>query len=97
MLFRFARVLEFDPRTLAFPWFYPGQNAPPFVNETQGECQRLPNGNTLIVVSNEGDLHEVTPAGELVWSLACNCHMPWARRFAPDELEFLKGAHRARP
>ena len=34
-----------------------------------GEAARLPSGNTLIVWSTAGQVQEVTPGGELVWSL----------------------------
>jgi hypothetical protein len=92
-----ARVLEYDPRDQSFPWSYPGVNDAPLVNEQQGECQRLPNGNTLIVISNEGALLEVTPDRELVWAATLHAHVPWARRYAADQLKFLKGDQRARP
>jgi hypothetical protein len=31
-----------------------------------GDVQRLPNGNTLVVYSDEGDMREVTPDGDIV-------------------------------
>ncbi len=36
---------------------------------TLGDAQRLPNGNTLVTYSNQGVIHEVDPAGNLVQSL----------------------------
>lgn len=92
-----ARVLEYDPSTQALPWCFPRDSSRPFVNEAQGECQRLPNGNTLIVASNQGELREVTVDQDFAWVFNCNVHVPWARRYAGHELEFLKGVQRARP
>lgn len=50
-------------------WSY-GEFAPRrFLSRTFGGVQRLPNGNTLICVSNENRLIEVTPEGEVVWDV----------------------------
>jgi hypothetical protein len=94
---RGSRVLEYDPQTQAFPWSYPDNNGTPFFSRIRGGTQRLPNGNTLIVNSAEGELFEVTPSREVVWTCSCgrvslNC----ARRFSPHQLSFLKGDQRAR-
>jgi len=35
-----------------------------------GDVQRLPNGNTLVDFSTSGDIHEVTPAGEVAQVLS---------------------------
>jgi len=35
-----------------------------------GDVQRLPNGNTLVTYSTVGEIHEVSPAGDLVQSLS---------------------------
>ena len=51
-----SRVLEYDPRTQAFPWSYPGENGTPFFSHIRGMSQRLPNGNTLIVNSDGGEV-----------------------------------------
>ena len=95
---RGSRVLEYDPRTQAFPWSYPDDNGTPFFSRIRGATQRLPNGNTLIVNSAEGEMFEVTPSREMVWSCSCgrvslNC----ARRYTAQQLSFLKGDQRARP
>ncbi|MCI0682627.1 MAG: arylsulfotransferase family protein [Gemmataceae bacterium] len=92
-----SRVLEYDPRTQAIPWSYPRDGDPALVSDQCGESQRLPNGNTLIVHSTVGELHEVTPDRELVWSAACGAGVPWARRYAADQLPFLRGEQHARP
>jgi hypothetical protein len=93
-----SRVLEFDPRTQAFPWTYPGDDDTPFFSRIRGMTQRLPNGNTLIVNSDRGEAFEVTPGRELVWSCSSGgAELNRARRYAPEQLPFLKGGPRARP
>ena len=92
-----SRVLEYDPQTQAFPWSYPGENGKPFYSRIRGMSQRLPNGNTLIVNSDGGEVFEVTPGREVVWSCSCGTELKRARRLTPDQLPFLKGKQRARP
>jgi hypothetical protein len=95
---RGSRVLEFDPRTQAFPWVYPGDDRPPFFSKIRGMAQRLPNGNTLIVNSDGGEVFEVTPGREVVWSCSCGREeLNRARRYTPEQVPFLKGGPRARP
>jgi hypothetical protein len=94
---RQARVLEYDPETQACPWSYSSESSPPFYSPIQGRCQRLANGNTLIVDSKDGVLLEVTADKKLVWSHGCQTHVPWAWRYGPDQVSFLKGAPHARP
>jgi hypothetical protein len=95
---RGSRVLEFDPRTQAFPWVYPGANGTPFFSKIRGMSQRLPNGNTLIVNSDGGEVFEVTAGQEVVWSCSCGLEeLNRARRYTPEQLPFLKGDPRARP
>jgi hypothetical protein len=94
---RGSRVLEYDPQTQGIPWSYSGETGSSFFNAERGMCQRLPNGNTLIVDSYHGELLEVTQAKKLVWSCDTHVHLPFARRYGPDELEFLKGNRRPRP
>jgi hypothetical protein len=93
----YSRVMEYDPRSQATPWCYPSPNAPTFLSAIQGRTQRLENGNTLIVNSNEGVILEVAPDQSIVWSCNCHAHVPIARRYAPDQLPFLKGVCNARP
>jgi hypothetical protein len=59
--------------------------------------QRLPNGNTLIVDPEMGRLFEVTSGKELVWEVYGPRPITGARRYAADELTFLKGEARVRP
>ena len=60
-----------NPTTASIAWEYRGftaQGAPifsPFV----GDADRLPNGNTLVDFGASGELHEVDPAGNLVWRM----------------------------
>ncbi len=48
-------------------WEYTASPPSEFLSYRMGGAQRLPNGNTLICVSEEGALVEVTPDGETVW------------------------------
>jgi hypothetical protein len=88
-----SRVLEYDPRTQAFPWSYSGDSALRFFTNQGGMCQRLPNGNTLIVSSSEGKIIEVTRDQQLAWSATIHGVVTSARRYARDEIKFLKGPH----
>lgn len=86
-----SRVLEYDPHTQSFPWWYPDDNGPSIFTRIRGVTQRLPNGNTLIVNSENGEVFEVTPDRETVWScsfgrVSLNC----ARRYMPGQLPFLQ-------
>jgi len=93
-----SRVLEYDPQTQAFPWSYPGQEGAPFFSKIRGMCQRLGNGNTLIVNSDAGEVFEVTPDREVVWSCSCgHTELYRARRYLPKQLPFLKGDQHVRP
>jgi hypothetical protein len=90
-----SRVLEYDLQAGSFPWSYPGDKGTPFVTRIRGGTQRLRNGNTLIVNSENGGVFEVTPDREMVWScsfgrVSLNC----ARRYSPQQLPFLKKAPR---
>ncbi len=94
---RGSRVLEYDPQTQAFPWTYSGEHRGPFFTKERGMSQRLPNGNTLVVVSERGEILEVTRDKEVAWSCSMNAFIATARRYAPGQLHFLKGGQRARP
>jgi hypothetical protein len=86
-----SRVLEYDPQSQAFPWSYPDQNGTSFYTRLRGAAQRLPNGNTLIVNSDGGEVFEVTSNCEAVWSCTCSADLKRARRYLPKELPFLFG------
>lgn len=62
-----SRVLEFDPLTKKMLWDYTGSKKAPFYSRTCGLSYRLPNGNTLIVESDNGRAFEVTQSKEVVW------------------------------
>ena len=95
---RGSRVLEYDPQSQAFPWSYPDESGKRFLSRLRGMCQRLPNGNTLIVNSDGGEMLEVTPGHELVWSCSCaGFELHRARRFTAGQLSLLTAGQRARP
>lgn len=94
---RGSRVLEYDPRTYAFPWSYPQGSRTAFLTKERGMCQRLPNGNTLIVSSEQGAIWEVTGQRETVWTLLTNRFINSARRYRPEQLSFLARDIHARP
>ena len=48
-------------------WQYAAAPRSDFLSYRNGNAQRLPNGNTLIVHDAQGTIFEVTPAGEKVW------------------------------
>jgi hypothetical protein len=89
---RSARVLEYDPRTGSFPWSYPDLDDPAFyLSNVSGRCQRLPNGNTLMVVSRQEFMVEVTPRGEPVWVFSGRAFINMARRYPAETLTFMNG------
>ncbi len=105
-----ARVLEFDPKTLGYPWSYTGQDSTAFLAKRRGTKQRLPNGNTLIVDPEGGRILEVTRNRECVWEFSCaidpelpvsegaaNLAITGARRYGPDQLTFLRTETKVRP
>src|SRR5262249_7472988 len=59
-----SRVLEYDPVSQAIPWAFAGDRSAPITTVFRGGCQRLPNGNTLIVNSDLCRLVEVTRGKE---------------------------------
>jgi hypothetical protein len=62
-----SRVLEIDPFTQQILWSYGGAPGEQFFSATSGFVHRLSNGNTLVGVSNEGRVFEVTPDRQVVW------------------------------
>ena len=62
-----SRVLELNPLAPdRLVQFAPGPSR--FFSRVMGSCQRLPNGNTLIVHSEGGAAFELTPQGRPVWT-----------------------------
>lgn len=62
-----SRVVEFDPVTGGLVWTYGGTADEEIFSVYCGLAERLPNGNTLITVSEPGRVLEVTPEHEIVW------------------------------
>ena len=62
-----SKVIEFDPLTQEIVWSYDGTPENGFYSESSGAAYRLPNGNTLIVESNDGRAFEVTRDKRIVW------------------------------
>lgn len=69
----FSRVVEINPITNKMVWAYEGGGAATqFYSSTMGNCQRLPNGNTLICQGTTGRVFEVTSRQELTWEFVNN-------------------------
>lgn len=62
-----SSVIELDPVTGDRVWEYRGTPERPFYSFTCGTADRLDNGNTIIVESDQGRAFEVTPEREIVW------------------------------
>lgn len=62
-----SAVYEIDPLTQKTVWAYEGDRRQPFFSLTCGAAYRLPNGNTLIVESDNGRAFELTKDKEIVW------------------------------
>jgi hypothetical protein len=56
-----------DTLTANLVWSY---GVPSVYSRILGDVQRLPNGNTLVVFSTTGQIHEVSPSGGLVQTIA---------------------------
>lgn len=61
-----SRVIELDPRSREIVWQYRGEPEG-FFTLSRGSSQRLPNGNTLVALSEAGEAFEVTRDGRIVW------------------------------
>jgi Arylsulfotransferase (ASST) len=67
-IFGGSRILELDPITREVTTVYGAKDDQWFYTDTQGDHQRLPNGNILITESEVGHVFEITADGEVVWS-----------------------------
>ncbi|MGJ8668438.1 MAG: arylsulfotransferase family protein [Oceanococcus sp.] len=85
-----SRVLEFDPLNDKTEWAYEGQGLGKFNSWTMSSQQRLPNGNTLITMSEEGRLLEVAADGSLIWEYVT----PIRSTIAESLMPALRSAHR---
>jgi hypothetical protein len=59
-----SRVIEYDVAAGKTVWSF---TEPDFHSDTEGAQQRLSNGNTLVVESDNGRIVEVTRDGRIVW------------------------------
>jgi hypothetical protein len=62
-----SRVLDLNPFSPKALVQYAPSGAARFFDRVMGSCQRLPNGNTLIVHSEGGAAFELTPQGATAW------------------------------
>jgi hypothetical protein len=60
--------------TFTAPWFY---------SNHLGGCQRLPNGNTLVVESTSGNIYEVDGGGSVQWEHLTYYDFARALRYSP--------------
>ena len=67
----FSRAVEYrlnqTAKTATLAWSY--RPSPDIFSAFVGFAQRLGNGNTLVTFGPQGTLHEVSPSGQLVWTL----------------------------
>lgn len=74
-----SRVLDLDPLAPGnLVQFAPGSSR--FFSRVMGSCQRLPNGNVLIVHSEGGAAFELTPQGQPVWTYESTLQTPDGHR-----------------
>lgn len=91
-----SRIFEIDPATLSIRWSYGIKPAQQFFSEFQGRAQRFANGNTLITISYDSRILEVTSEGKTVWEYKIGNGADIrpvifsAVRYAPESLLFLK-------
>ncbi|NQY13993.1 MAG: aryl-sulfate sulfotransferase [Henriciella sp.] len=64
---KYSRIIEIDPVTNTQKTILGADLERPFYTEISGSHEWLPNGNILVVASQEGRLLEYTPDGQLVW------------------------------
>jgi hypothetical protein len=62
-----SRVIEINPLNYEILWEYKSDKKEGFFTLSEGYCQRLKNGNTLITESEKGRVFEITKEGEIVW------------------------------
>lgn len=67
----FSRVLVVDPRSerVVREWTAPRRED--FYSRGRGTTQHLPGGNVLVANSNDGEVFEITPEGDVVWRWLC--------------------------
>jgi len=81
-------VLEINPSDNSLVWAY--ENGHFFFARFTANCQRLPNGNTLILESLCARLFEVTPEKEIVWEYIRTDNAQRIYRYPYDYCEAFK-------
>ena len=80
-------VLEIDPSDRSLVWVYDDGHR--FFARFTANCQRLPNGNTLILESLCRRLFEVTPEKEIVWEYILTDNAQRVYRYPYDHCDAL--------
>jgi len=62
-----SRVIEVDPNSKEIVWQWSAPEREAFYTAGRGAAQRLANGNTLLLESDQGHAIEITKAGKVVW------------------------------
>jgi len=62
-----SRLVELNPKTNEIDWTYLENPLPDFYTPRMGNCQRLPNGDTLVNEGDFGRIFELSPNKEFVW------------------------------
>jgi hypothetical protein len=94
---RRSRVIEIDPVSQRITWSYDGGDANPFYADAHGRVDLLPNGNVMIVDSEEGRIFEVDRrhGDRVVWDYVNMVEPGWvgmlidARRYPAEALDFV--------
>lgn len=65
----YSRTIEINPKTSQLVWAYGTlmDEFTVFYSSTMSNCQRLPNGNTLVCEGNKGRIFELSKKDELAW------------------------------
>jgi len=87
-------VLEIAPGDNSLVWVYDAGHK--FFSRFTANCQRLANGNTLILESLFRRLFEVTPEKEIVWEYIMTDNAQRVYRYAYDYCDALKALERQR-
>ncbi len=65
-----SRTIEIDGADGRILWQYPKDDEPVLFSQCCSTAARLPNGNSLLVVTDMGLAREVTPEGDVAWEFA---------------------------
>jgi len=75
-LISYSRAVEVNPVTNKIEWEYKANPPQDFYSALISNCQRLPNGNTLICEGLKGRVFEVTMDREIVWQYISPFYAP---------------------